>query len=113
MLEALDPVPACLAVIKKLLEQYSLGGPATGWMIVSQLRVRITREKKGVLNYQLSSYMEPADRHKVEVAIHEAIVALGGEIRPGPAPASQAERQIQKQIDDLKATLPAPAGPRK
>ncbi len=92
-------------ILAKELENYQSAGVQSAWLIISQIRYKETKEGKGVVNFALSDMLEPGRRHRLEIALYHALVALGSEVRPGAAPASDSERKVQKQIDVLKAKL--------
>ena len=94
-----------LDIIKEHLAKYEQKGVNQGWMSVAQLRVRETKDKKGLLNFQVSHLLFPANRHALEVALSHILLKMGCEYRPGGPPRSDAERKIQAKIDDLKMQL--------
>jgi hypothetical protein len=93
--------------LKEHLKNYESKGVEQGWESIDQFRARLTKEGQGVLNYQLSSMLEPSDRHAIEVALASALKLLGSEVRPGAPPRGDAERKLQTSIDELKAQIAA------
>ena len=96
---------AHLGRLQEHLQAYKTEGVDQGWKTISQLRVRITKDNVGVLNYQLSSMLSPDDRHAIEHALAFALQAIGGSIRPGGPPRSDTERKLQAQVDEIKQML--------
>ena len=45
------------------------------------------------------------DMRGTDLAMHTVLEFLGGDVLPGSAPASELERQCQRNIDDVKAQL--------
>jgi hypothetical protein len=96
---------AHLRKLKEHLKAYELAGVSQGWQSIAQLRVRVTKQNQGILNYQLSTMLTPQDRYDIEHALAAALIGLGGEVRPGGPPRSDMERKLQAQIDDIKTLL--------
>ena len=94
-----------LALVKEHLKAYETQGVDNAWQTIDQFRVRITKEKQGILNYQLSSMLEPTARHRIEHALAHMLMIIGSQIKPGAPPRSDAERKIQNNIDEVRAIL--------
>ena len=94
-----------LALVKEHLKAYETQGVDNAWQTIDQFRVRLTKEKQGILNYQLSSMLEPTARHRIENSLAHMLKLIGSQIKPGAPPRSDAERKIQNNIDEVRAIL--------
>jgi hypothetical protein len=94
-----------LTVMKEHLKRYEAEGVSNGWQTIDQFRVRLTKDQQGVLNYQLSSMLEPAVSFQVEQALAHTLKIIGCQIKPGAPPRSDAERKAQTSIDELRVLL--------
>ena len=86
------------------LQQYE-ASVANAYMVVTQFRVRKTRDDRAVVNISYSDLMEPTLKHLVVNAIVQSMLATGYEYKAGSPPASDMERKNQLLIDALKAQL--------
>ena len=97
------PATQALALPKNYLEQYEKTDVASACMTISIFRFKITREKdKAIISFTLSQLMPPLERQALQHALHILILLTGGDVRAGPPPALQAERNLQTAIDGLK-----------
>ena len=94
-----------LEIVKDHLKHYEKAGVDQAWQTIDQFRVRTTKEQQGILNYQLSSMLDPGSRHQIEHALAHALQLIGSQIKPGAPPRSDAERKIQTHIDEVRAIL--------
>ena len=93
---------AAIVVLEDHIKMYEQMGVTMGWMTVSQFRCRETKDKKGVINLQLSTLFEPQARWEVEKAIVTILLGVGSEVKPGAPPRSDVERKVQGHVDTLK-----------
>ena len=100
-----DSYNGMIELLEGHLEEYSNAGTVRGAKFINVFKVRDTREGLGVLTFQLSTLIEPTRRFQLETAIVGLVEHLGGELKPGPAPRSDAERKHQNNIDTLKQLL--------
>lgn len=110
ILEAAQELPSCAElkqatdILKKALQDFTDSGPKKGHLHIRQCRVRTCREEeKGLLIYQLSHLLE--DPRQVDLAIHYLVNLLGGEVLEGTAPPNALERQLGKDIEELKVAV--------
>jgi hypothetical protein len=94
-------------LLQQHLTNYEASGVQQGWTSIDQFRVRLTKEGQGIVNYQLSTMLEPAARHQIEFALAVTLKLIDSEVRPGAPPRSDAERKLQISIDELKSQLAA------
>ena len=99
--------PDQLAMHKKVLlehiAKFEKAGPAQGFQFISQFRARITKDDKAVINYTLSQYIEPNERFSLDLCLKDLLTSWGAEYRAGAPPASDAERRLQKAVDEVFA----------
>ena len=92
--------------LKSYLSSMEEAGVAMGHKFVSQARLKVVRDpEKMIVFYSLSTLLDPQIRCKMDNALHKVIVNLKGEIKPGTAPPSDAEKKIQSQVDELREEL--------
>ena len=90
--------------VKKEIEMFEADRPEDGHKHIRQCRVKTCKdETKALLHYALSHLVE--DMRGTDLAMHVILDFLGGDVLPGSAPASELERQCQRNIDDVKAQL--------
>lgn len=86
------------------LSTFETDGPKQGHKHIRQCRIKQCREEtQGLVHYALSPLLE--NPRKVDMAIHLAIEAVEGSVLPGTAPPNELERQVQINIDAVKAML--------
>ena len=91
--------------IREHLQAYEKAGVKQGWRSVAQIRVRLAKDGKGVLNFALSTAMGPMEKFALVNALIDTLLFIGAETKPGPPPRSDAERKAQDNIDALKTRL--------
>ena len=101
-----DQDKKAVMVLQEHLKTYESAGTQAGHYFIQMFRFKQTRDKEhAIVNLTLSQLMEPTARFQVQNAIHQTILALGGEVRAGAPPALAAERKMQETIDKLKDQL--------
>ena len=102
-----------LDILRAHLTNLEKAGTALGHHYCRQCRVRELKDQKVMLlNYGLSSLIEPTEAYAVEKALHEGFRLLAGEVKAGTAPPSVAEKKLQVDIDVLKKQLGVSTGRR-
>jgi len=96
---------AAITVLKKHIAEYEQATPKNGHRFIAQFRARLTKEQKGVVQYCLSSLMEPSAKQQLDSALAVILEGLKAEYKVGTAPASECERKLQTAIDDTKRAL--------
>ena len=88
------------------LKEFEAAGPNLGYKFVTQARLKVVKDPANlVLFYSLSELMEPTKKFTLEHGIHQLMLTVKAEIKPGTAPPSEAEKKIQQQVDQLRAEL--------
>ena len=96
----------CKNIIETELKAMETEGPSMGHKHIRQCRMKVCREpEKGLCHFAVS-HLVPNMR-EVDLAIHMIVENLGGTVLPGTAPPNELERQVQVNIDAVKAELAA------
>ena len=96
-----------MALVKAHVTEVEKIGPVGAHILVAQFTARLTKEGKGVVQFGMSSLMEPVAKFKVEIAIHTLLMSeiFKCEHKSGTAPATQGERALQEAVDKMKELL--------
>ena len=93
-------------IVEAYLKEFEAAGPTLGYKFVTQARLKVVKDPENlVLFYSLSELMEPVQKFAIENSIHKLLTSIKGEIKPGTAPPSEAEKKIQQQVDALRTEL--------
>jgi hypothetical protein len=92
-------------VITTHLQEYEKAGVEQGHKFISQFRAKLSKDQKGIVNYSLSDYMDPSQRHELDMSIYEVMTTMGADYKVGSPPATDAERRLQRAVDDLRTQL--------
>ena len=84
-------------------QQYSRV-PEHHHLYIRQCRAKELRNDKGMVNWAISTLMG-AEGPVVDKALMSVLAALGGDCRPGTAPACPIERKLQSWADNLTERL--------
>ena len=105
-IESTGQLQSQLDVLKAYLVEFEKVGPDKGHLFVAQARLKQVKDgEKMILFYSLSTLMAPADRHATDTALHQCFESLKGEVKAGTAPPSEAEKKLQKKLDNLRTEL--------
>ncbi len=77
--------------------------PANFWMFIGQARVKEVKNEKAILHWSMANTLD--NKVHVDRALIHALTKLGGDIRPGNAPANPLERRAQTDIEALAFRL--------
>ena len=95
-----------IKALKEFLTEFEKAGPKEGHRFVSQARIKNFKDPKQLmLSYSLSELLEPTAKYRVDQAIHQATRKMGAEVKPGTAPPTEAEKELQKSVDSIREKL--------
>ena len=93
----------CRQGLVTYIADYEAKGVSLGYTTISQSRVKTTRDpEKAIVMFAMADLVEPVMRQQVTVCVHTLLLHLKAEVRPGTAPATDAERKLQTGIDSIK-----------